>query len=121
MPNDLETIKEISQMAAGKCGEELYFRHEDIQHVLVLCTTNKIAVLGIEIFEVRPEGFVSKHFSVYDLNFRSVRPQGESEWADYVSASNGCAKEFLRENTIADEDVCILTTASWREFCELRT
>jgi hypothetical protein len=75
MPNDLETIKEICQMAAGKCGEELYFRPGEIQYVLASCTKNKIAVLGVEIFEVSPEGFVSKHFSAYDLSFCSSLPQ----------------------------------------------
>src|SRR5258708_27682589 len=53
MTTDFETLPCISSLAIGKMGDgELFFTFPEVLEVIGLCTTNQIAVLGLELFEV---------------------------------------------------------------------
>ena len=119
MRSDLEQVESIARAASGTIGNELVFTSPEVSEVIRRCTENEIAVLGIEIFEVRPAGYVTTKLSGYDWQMGSG-PKQRSEWADYFKANNILAEEFVRLNPSGDDHVYILTTASWREFHEMQ-
>ena len=96
---------------------ELSFTFPEVLEIIRLCTTNQIAVLGVELFQVRPEGYCWKELSGYDQQMNRG-PNNIEGWPDYVRTNNSLAEEFVRLNPIGDEHVYVLTTSSWREFCE---
>ena len=119
MTNDFESIQSIADAAIGAIGDELTFAFSRVLEVIALCTTNEIAVLGVEIFEVRSGGYSTVNLSTYEQQMGSD-PKQRSDWADYVKANNVLADEFIRSNPTGDEHVYLLTTASWGEFCKIQ-
>jgi hypothetical protein len=120
MTSDFETIPCIASVANGKMDDgELFFTFPEVQNVIKLCTANQIAVLGLELFEVRPEGYRTKKLSGYDQEM-DKGPENVDGWPEYVDRSNGLAKEFVRLNPTGDDHVYVLTASSWREFCKIQ-
>ncbi len=120
MTNDLEQVESIVRAASGKTiGDELAFTFPEVAEVIRRCTENEIAVLGVEIFEVRPSGYFTKSLSDYDQHMGSG-PKQQAGWADYVKANNCFAEEFVKLHPTGDDHVYVLTTASWREFQEMK-
>lgn len=119
MRSDFETITPIAVAAIGTIGDELTFTYPKVLEVMRLCTANEIAVLGVALFEVRSGGYAWKSLSTYDQQM-GCGPKKRNEWADYVKANNVLAEEFIRLNPTSREDVYLLTTTSWREFCNLK-
>ena len=111
MRSAFEQIEAIRGLANGIIGNELYFTHPEALQVVEICTTKGIAVLGVEIFRARSEGFQAQGASDYE-----VAPQ---EWLAFVEQNNALAKECLRQNPAGDEHVYVLTTSSQDEFREL--
>ena len=113
MITDLETIGSITAIANGKTvGGELGFSFPEVLEAVRLCTASGMAVLGVEIFQVRGETYETTRLSAYELP--------DQEWGAYVSANNALAEEFIRSNPTGDEHIYILTTSSWREFCKIQ-
>jgi hypothetical protein len=113
MISDLETISSITAIANGKTvGGELGFSYPEVLEAVRLCSAGGIAVLGVEIFQVRGETYETTKLSGYELK--------NQEWGDYVSANNVLAEEFIRLNPTGDEHIYVLTTSSWREFCKIQ-
>jgi hypothetical protein len=120
MTSDLEQVESIARAASGRTiGNELAFTFPEVSEVIRRCTENEIAVLGVEVFEVRPTGYLTKKLSDYDQQMGSGPKQREG-WADYVKANNILAEEFVRLNPSGDDHVYVLTTTSWREFQEMK-
>jgi hypothetical protein len=62
---DIDRIQGIAEMAGGKVGDELTFPFPEVLRVIGLCSTNQIAVLGVELFLVWPDGYhVSGNFGL---------------------------------------------------------
>jgi hypothetical protein len=111
MTNDIETIGSIVSVANEKSvSGELAFSYPNVLEAIKLCTINGIAVLGVELFQVRDESFETKKMSGYDL------PDPEESWGNYVAANNSLAEEFVRLNPSGDDHVYVLTSSSWSEF-----
>lgn len=120
MTSDFETIPRIAVVASGKMADgELFFTFPEVLDVIKLCTANQIAVLGLELFEVRPEGYHTKKLSGYDQQMDKGHENVEG-WPEYVDRSNALAKEFVLLNPTGDDHVYVLTTSSWREFCRIQ-
>jgi hypothetical protein len=120
MKNDLAQVESIARAASGRTvGDELAFIFPEVAEVIRRCTENQIAVLGVEVFEVRPTGYLTKTLSDYDQRMRSG-PKQQAGWADYVRANNLHAEEFVKLHPTGDDQVYVLTTASWREFQEMK-
>jgi hypothetical protein len=120
MTSDFETILCIVSVANGKMSDgELFFTSPEVLDVIKLCTANRIAVLGLELFEVRPEGYHTKKLSGYDQQL-DKGPEKVEGWQEYVDRSNALASKFVRLNPTGDDHVYVLTTSSWREFCEIQ-
>jgi hypothetical protein len=120
MTSDLEQVESIARVASGRTvGNELAFTFPEVSEVIRRCTENEIAVLGVEIFEVRPTEYLTKKLSDYDQHMGSG-PKQQEGWAEYVKANNALAEEFVKLNPTGDDHVYVLTTASWREFQEMK-
>ncbi|MBZ2187424.1 MAG: hypothetical protein K7J46_22205 [Bryobacter sp.] len=113
MISDLETIGPIAEIANGiTIGGELGFAFPDVLAAVKLCTANDIAVLGVEIFLVRGEAYETIKMSSYEIE--------NQEWKAYVEANNALAEDFIGSNPSGDDQIYVLTTSSWREFCEIQ-
>src|SRR4029077_18804425 len=77
---------------------------------------NDIAVLGVELHEVRADGYHWQSLSTYDPK----PPRRKEDWLEYVRTNNGFAREFITANPACEREVYILTTASSKEFEELQ-
>ena len=113
MISDVEKIGPIAEIANGKTiGGEMGFSFPDVLEAVKLCTANRIAVLGVEIFLVRGETYETITLSSYEIE--------DQEWEAYVAENNSLAEDFIRSNPSGDEHIYVLTTSSWREFCEIQ-
>ena len=121
MKSDLELIPGILAASVGRTGDdELTFAFPEVLRVINLCSTNLIAVLGPDLFKISSDGlYQTKKLSGYHLEIKQ-NPQRVEEWPQYVQLNNTLAEKFVRQNPAGDDHVYILTTASWREFCEIQ-
>jgi hypothetical protein len=118
---EFEQIKEIADAAVGRVGNELTFPFPEVLKVIDQCSANRIAVLGVELFLVRSDGYYASGCSDYDLQERQKWPEVQlADWPEYVKYNNALARECVHRNPLGDEHVYVLTTASWREFCEIQ-
>lgn len=109
MKSGLGAIPDISPFVRRKLDDELVFAVKDALTVIQSCTRLGIAVLGIEIFP-------GLNVSTYDLGMES--PRGVDGWHEFVRVNNALAEEFIRKQDQKEaESDCVLTTASWSEFC----
>ena len=117
MTRDFEQIQFISDAAIGKIGDELTFPFPEVLKVIDLCRMNEIAVLGVEVFLVKPDGFYACGCSDYDLYLnRKWSKVQASDWGEYVRENNELAERDVRRNPVGDDHVYVLTTVSWKEF-----
>ena len=113
--NDIESISSIVSVANDKSvSGELGFSYPDVLDAIGLCTINSIAVLGVELFQVRGDLFDTIKMSGYEL------PDPHQDWSDYVAANNALAEEFVKLNPSGDDHIYVLTSSSWREFCQVQ-
>jgi hypothetical protein len=120
MTSDFEMLPGIATVANGRMDDgELLFTFPEVLEVLKVCTAKQIAVLGLELFEVRSEGYYTKKLSGYDQQMNRG-PEAPEGWPDYVRTSNNLAENFVRANPTGDDHVYVLTTSSWREFCAIQ-
>ncbi|HLJ88953.1 MAG TPA: hypothetical protein VKZ53_19190 [Candidatus Angelobacter sp.] len=65
-------LPKIALTAARKTvGGELSFTFPEVLEIIMLCTINEIAVLGVEIFEVHSHGYRTKTLSIYDQQMKN--------------------------------------------------
>jgi hypothetical protein len=69
MTGAFEKIPGIAAAAIGALGDELTFSFPEVLGVIGLCTMHEIAVLGLELFQVLPEGYATKEiFRIWPTN-----------------------------------------------------
>jgi hypothetical protein len=108
--SDLEMVPAVASAVLRRMPNgELIFTVERALNLIGACSWSGIAVLGVEVFP-------GLNVSTYDQHLKS--PTNESHWSGYVRTSNALAEDFLRKNPAPSTAECILTTTSWREFCE---
>ena len=119
MFRDFEQIPDVASAAIGKVGDEPIFPFPEVLGVIELCSSNQIAVLGVELFLAKPDGYYASGCSDYDLLENQRWPAVQlANWQEYVRQNNALAEECVRGNPLGDDHVYILTSSSWREFCE---
>lgn len=91
---------------------EFVFAHPDVLDVIRVATEHDVAILGIEVFEVKG-GLRAQDYSGYEF------PCGD-DWRDFVRVNNSAALEFVRSHPAGEDHGYILTSASEREFRQLR-
>jgi hypothetical protein len=121
MRQDFEEIPAVAKAAIGKCGDELTFPFPEILEVIDLCTRNRIAVLGVEVFLVKNNGYHAWGCSDYDIGItRKWRTVSAIDWDEYVNENNKLAEEGVRRRPVGDDHVYILTTTSLNEHAALQ-
>jgi hypothetical protein len=118
---DFEAIPAVVGKSAGRFGDnELSFAFPEVLEVIQLCSVNKIAVLGVELFKVREDGlYQTEKLTDYDLRMKQD-PATKQEWPEYVRDNNAHAEEFVRQNPAGDDHVYVLTASSWRELGKIK-
>jgi hypothetical protein len=112
--SSLETVPGVASAISRKISGELVFtvgRAGRAADVIRACTPSGIAVLGVEVFP-------GLNVSTYDQRLED--PPDERCWPDYVRTNNALAEDFLRKNSVPTTYECILTTAPWQEFREIK-
>jgi hypothetical protein len=98
----------------------LTFAFPEVLNVITLCTSNAIAVLGIEMFVVKSDGFYALGYSDYDLHIdKDWNKRALSEWSAYVAMNNALAEQSVAKHPRGDDHVYMLTTASLEEYRNL--
>jgi hypothetical protein len=111
--SDLEMVPAVESAALRRMPNgEFVFTLGRALKIIQSCSSSGIAVLGLEVFP-------GLNVSTYDQHLKS--PEDERYWPGYVRACNALAEDFVRKNPAPGTDECILTTASWREFCGLES
>jgi hypothetical protein len=109
MTDDLKTLNAIANLANGKLvGGELEFTYPEVLEAIRLCTANRIAVLGIEAFEIKEDRYHTIALTGYEFQMH--------EWDQFVKENNASAEEFIRQNPAGDGHLFVLTTTSRGEF-----
>ncbi len=81
---------------------------------IVIATEHKIAILGLEAFEVKKEGLLTVRLADASAYIRFT-----GDWKTYVARMNTEAEHWLREHRLGENHGYILTSASEREFASL--
>jgi hypothetical protein len=121
MNRDFERIPGVKAATIGKVGEELTFPFPEVLEVIRLCSASEIAVLGVELFLVKADGYYALGCSDYDLQEKQRWPVAqESSWPEYVRYNNNLAEEYVLRNPLGDEHAYVLTAASWKEIQQMK-
>jgi hypothetical protein len=121
MTKDFEQIPSITYLANSRANGELAFTFPEVIEAIDHCTANNIAVLGVEIFLVRDRQYYASGCSAYEFQLeRKWTEVHAQDWRKYVQESNALAEESVRSSPTGDDHVYVLTTSSWREFCEIQ-
>ena len=114
--DDLEYIlpEELKNCALA-LGNELVLPHAEALAAIVIATNHQIAVLGLDAFEVQKEGLRT----IY-LGDGSRYIPFTDNWRAYVAHLNGEAERWLKEHRLGENHGYILTSASEREFADLK-
>jgi hypothetical protein len=82
---EFERIQEISDAAVGRVGNELTITFPEVLKVIELCSANQIAVLGVELFLVKADGYYASGCSDYDLQEKQRWPAVHlPDWPEFV-------------------------------------
>jgi hypothetical protein len=122
MKSAIETVEAIAARANGRDpGGDLVFTFPEVIEVIELCAANQIAVLGVEVFLLKNSLFYASGCSTYDIELSKRWPNvRKSDWEKYVADNNRHAEEFVRLDPRGDDQVYVLTSASWEEHEEIR-
>ncbi|MEW5978409.1 MAG: hypothetical protein AB1898_21650 [Acidobacteriota bacterium] len=91
---------------------EHVFPYPEVIDVIQIATQHGIAVLGVESFEVQPDGVKVDQMSDYEVLFTG-------EWEPFVELNNSYALDFVRRNPRCEDHGFILTATSRSEFDNL--
>jgi len=93
---------------------ELVLPYAQALQAIVIATEHKIAILGLEAFEVKKEGLLTVRLADASAYIRFT-----GDWKTYVARMNTEAEHWLREHRLGENHGYILTSASEREFASL--
>jgi len=108
---NIEAIKYLANHALPGGGREFAFTIPQVFQAIKLCTTNGIAVLGVETFEIKCGEYHTKALSSYELQLHN--------WDQFVKKNNALAEAFIDQNPAGDGHVYVLTTSSRGEFSRI--
>ena len=112
--NNLRTLSAVLPFAHGRTiGGEPAFLFPEIFDVLALCTKHGVAVLGIELFKVDPDGYSTEGISDYEVLLRN------QSWHEFVLKNNSLASDFATMNPAGDDHFYLLTASLESEYPDL--
>ena len=112
----LESIlpDDITRQAFTLGNTELVLPYAQASQAIAIATEHKIAILGLEAFEVKKEGLLTVRLADASAYIRFT-----GDWKTYVARMNTEAEHWLREHHLGENYGYILTSASEREFASL--
>jgi len=117
---DLESIlPDELKKAALASGNELVLPYSEALSAIGVASQNNIAVLGLELFDVRKDGLLTIDYSGYDSGYNCDIPF-PGDWNTYVASMNAEAERWIKEHRGEVNHGYILTSASEREFAEAK-
>lgn len=106
--------EQIKPRLSGKLDGEVVIPYPDVLEVIQIASTNSIAVLGVEIFQLLSQGeLLALDYSTYQFPF-------QGDWENFTRLNNAAAVRFVETHVRGEEHGYILTSTSKREFQELR-
>lgn len=106
-----ETLDPVLGLAHGRTiGGEPAFTFPDVLDALSVCTAHEVAVLGVELFTARLEGYRTEGISTYEVQLK------QQPWYDFVVQNNSLAAEFVRQNQGGDDHFYLLTASGEQEY-----
>jgi hypothetical protein len=109
-----ESLTPVLGLASGRTiGGEPTFTFPEVLDAIALCTHHEIAVLGLELFQVRPTGYHTERISPY-----AVQLKGHT-WREFVALNNSLAAEFVRQNQSGDDHFYLITASTQQEYPSL--
>jgi|SRR5580704_12966377 hypothetical protein len=103
---------EISATAV-RSGNEWLIPLPQTKVAIGLATKHQIAVLGVEVLRVLPDGLGVEGYSGYEFRV-------EDDWVKFVSRNNEAAFQYVVEHEFGNGYGYVLTTTSAKEFEALR-
>ncbi len=111
--DDLTAVMPTNLLNRARRNEnEFVFPYPDVLDAIRVATEHNVAILGMETFEVN-EGLRVEDYSGYEF------PCGD-DWREFVRVNNSAALEFVHSHLIGEDHGYILTSASEREFRQLK-
>lgn len=112
----LESIlpAEITGQALTLENTELVLPYAQALQAISIATEQKIAILGLEAFELRKDGLLT-----VDLSDASAYIRYAGDWKAYVTRMNTEADRWFKEHRLGENHGYILTSASETEFGSL--
>lgn len=115
MTEDYELIPAIAELVLQRFSNgELGFAFPEVLTAVEVCTANSIAVLGVDLLEVVPDGLSTRGLLNNQLAWNKYLEQGRT-WNEFVTDNNALALQYLRENLRGDSHMFLLTAVSRRE------
>jgi hypothetical protein len=99
--------------AAVRSGNEWLIPLPQTKEAIELATKRQIAVLGVEVLRVSPDGLGVEGYSGYEFKLGG-------DWVEFVSWNNEAALQYVVEHEFGIGYGYILTTTSAREFEALK-
>jgi len=103
-----EILPEELKQDALPSGNELILNYLSALAAIRIAAENQIAVLGLELFEMRPDGIVTVSYTGYDKEIK----RGEGDWGAYAKAMNLEAEKWLHSNKLEGNHGYILMSAT---------
>lgn len=112
--SSLEELLPDSLLKRCVFRRELGLPYPEVLEAIDIASAEKIAVLGLELFQVEGESLLFVTGSGYDL------PYG-GQWDEFVRANNAAARDFVANNRRGEGFVYILTSTTSQEYYDLTT
>jgi hypothetical protein len=97
-------------------GSELVLPYAEARAAILIATNHRIAVLGLEAFEVQKDGL-----RTVDLADASAYIPFAGDWGAYVANLNAEAERWLKDHRLGENHGYILTSATERELASAKT
>jgi hypothetical protein len=98
---------------AEQSGNQFVYPYPIILEVVATATQKNISILGVEVFHVLPNGFLTEAISSYDVPFNG-------DWTDFVKKNNVLALHFIDHHRKGEGHGYILSATSQEEFRKLK-
>jgi hypothetical protein len=113
---DLENIlPDELKKSLATTGNELVLPYTGALRAIGVASQHHIAILGLELFDIRKDGLVTVDYRGYDGDIRVI-----GDWNTYVAMMNSEAENWIKAHRVDVNHGYILTSASERELAEAK-
>lgn len=110
-----EVLPDELKKSAIACGGELVLPFPEASAAILVATDHEVAVLGVDAFEVRPDGLAT--VALFDASRNNAFT---GDWKAYMALLNAECSRWLKEHRLGRNHGYILSSASESEFANLK-